>query len=386
MQRIDISIESTICLFYSSIASNKTNKSSMHSIVRDRMQFFWHQTTSLTAFLISFSTFRWRHQLKICSFFNLITSTTKNRQCIRWFQHRMQFSTFHRERHLINGFSQQTIVNVHLIVSQSNAAVWQSNNFANAFDRSRSNAIIWHQQTMVSAFDDIDIRCSFDNFINKQSPACIWPFHGRMQPFWHHIQPSVHLMTSASNAALAIRQSSVHLTLSRSDAAFRTSIATHLIAVGLSATVWHRDNRQCIWWHRHQMQHFGITFIWTISLRHRRTVDRLLYTFIWSNFFTKRHQSSAFWSNHFHIVSICNFSERSFQRFNKRLFRTVISCSQNGSKFDFISFYLRSVFQFFNFSSFLLQVQRSRHSRMATDVPQIKGTTSRIESIKKKRS
>ena len=88
--------------------------------------------------------------------------------------------------------------------------------------------------------------------------------------------------------------------------------------------------------------------------------------------------------NRFHIVrSTCNFSEKSFQRFNKRLFRTVISCTSNGSNWSlFFLFYSR----FFSFSIvfFLLQVQQSRHNKMITDVFQIKEITNKIENIKKR--
>ena len=141
----------------------------------------------------------------------------QNRQCIQRFQHWMQFSTFHHEKRLINKLSQQTIVSVHLIVSRSNAAIWQSNNFVSAFDdfsircsssdikknssvhliSSRSNATIWTS----TVFHLIALRLSATVLTSRQSSACIWSFHDRVQHVWHHIQSSVHLITSTSNAA-----------------------------------------------------------------------------------------------------------------------------------------------------------------------------------------
>ena len=74
-------------------------------------------------------------------------------------------------------------------------------------------------------------------FRNRQLPACIWPFHGRMQQPDNQTTPPV------------------HLTSSRSGAGTRASTASHLIAMGLGATQRSDTfNRQCIWWHRHQMQ------------------------------------------------------------------------------------------------------------------------------------
>ena len=95
-----------------------------------------------------------------------------------------------------NGFSQQTTVSVHLIVSRSDAAVWQQTiSPVHSIVRSRVQ-FFWHQKTISSmhlivrsqmqplwhhtfdaqstsfsplqhstanAFDDIDIRCSPDN-------------------------------------------------------------------------------------------------------------------------------------------------------------------------------------------------------------------------------
>ena len=53
-----------------------------------------------------------------------------------------------------NELSQKTIVSAHLIVSQSNAAVWRSDNFASASDRSGSNAAsLTSTNNFVSAFD-----------------------------------------------------------------------------------------------------------------------------------------------------------------------------------------------------------------------------------------
>ena len=103
-----------------------------------------------------------------------------NRQCIWWHRHQMQRTDI------------KTISSVHLIISTSDAAI-----------------LIFH--SIVNASDDIDIRCSSGNFINKQSSACIWSFYDRAQQFWHHIQPSVHLMTSASDAAFLTSKSTVCL-------------------------------------------------------------------------------------------------------------------------------------------------------------------------------
>ena len=76
-----------------------------------------------------------------------IFDNKQNRQCIRRFQHRMQFSTFHRE--------------------------WRCSQLAAT------------------------------NFRNRQLSACIWPFHDRMQQSDINRQPSVHLMTLTSDAVLA---------------------------------------------------------------------------------------------------------------------------------------------------------------------------------------
>ena len=56
-----------------------------------------------------------------------------------------------------------------------------------SFDRGGVGFNVSDIETIVSASDNIDIRCSPDNFINKQLSACIWPFHGWVQHVWHHI-------------------------------------------------------------------------------------------------------------------------------------------------------------------------------------------------------
>ena len=170
---------------------------------------------------------------------------------------------------------------------------------------------------------------------------------------------------------------------------------------------WHRNNRQCIWWHRHQMQpwqsdnrqriwsfHGRVQQFWhqnnlvsasdrftvgcsisdinslpahsSVAASHSfdhfftlsGTIDRLSYTFIWSSFFKKKHQSSAFrskitfisyvahaasakdlrnkdsqsTSKHVFYVSANDHFNVSANDHFKRSFRTVIPCSQNGSK------------------------------------------------------
>ena len=200
---------------------------------------------------------------------NRETSTLRknrqNRQYIWRFQHRVQFSTFHHERRLINEFSQQTIVSVHSIVSRSNAAIWQADNFVNAFDdidiecssdnqiivsafdRSKSDAVFLTSNNTASASNLIAIKCSnlsinrlssdrgragcsnvFDTrqssvhlmastshaaltTSSRQPSACIRSFHGRVQHVWHHIQPPVHLMVSASGAAFLASKSTACL-------------------------------------------------------------------------------------------------------------------------------------------------------------------------------
>ena len=125
MQRIDISIKSTVCLFYSPIVSNKTDKIvSAFDYLRSNAVFLTSNNfvSSIFDFIFDVSFASSVKSLFVLQF-DSKQKNKQNRQCIRRFQHRMQFSTFHREKRLINGFSQQTIVNVHLIVSRSNAAV-----------------------------------------------------------------------------------------------------------------------------------------------------------------------------------------------------------------------------------------------------------------------
>ena len=93
--------------------------------------------------------------------------------------------------------------NVNRLSDSNNSFFFQSQNRL-CFNQSTVRlplSLVAGNQTIVSAFDDIGIRCNPDNFINRQSPACIWSFHGRVQQFWHHIQLPVHLMASASGAA-----------------------------------------------------------------------------------------------------------------------------------------------------------------------------------------
>ena len=100
-----------------------------------------------------------------------------------------------------------------------------ANDVASATDLRSSNfiandiAVSWLQRTFVT---DNRQRAS-DHFTIECSSLTIK-------------QPPVHLMTSASDAALAIRQSSVHLTSSRLIAAIWASTASHLIAMGSDAT------------------------------------------------------------------------------------------------------------------------------------------------------
>ena len=109
-----------------------------------------------------------------------------------------------------NGLSSQTIVNVHLIILRSNAAVWQSDNFVNTFDRSKSDAI----------------------FLTLK-------------------QSSVHLMTSILNAVLTVfsnnRQrafNSIAIKCSNSNINCLSSDRDEIECSMSDITF----NRQCIWW------------------------------------------------------------------------------------------------------------------------------------------
>ena len=77
-------------------------------------------------------------------------------------------------------------------------------------------------------------------------------------------------------------------------------------------------NRQCIWWHWHQMQirfdikinnlsasyaDNSIIFICTIFLTSSKNRWSISNIFIWSNFFKTMHQSSTIRSDHFYIVT-----------------------------------------------------------------------------------
>ena len=159
----------------------------------------------------------------------------------------------------------------------------------------------------------------------------------------------------------------MHLILSRLNIAIRTSTICHLIAMKLNAATfltrnncqciwWHRHqmqlwqfhqnnrqrasdrftaecsmsdiifNRQCIWWHRHQMQAFLTS---TACLSHSLiaasySFERFFYviekpliglhTYSFDQVFLEKdinHQHSI--KNHFYIVNTCNLSER-FQK------------------------------------------------------------------------
>ena len=157
-------------------------------------------------------------------------------------------------------------------------------------------AVNWLQRAFATdnrqrASDCITIECSSPDItflthsqhhlvrVNRQPSACIWPFHDRMQQPDNQTIPPVHLTSSRSDAGtrtstafhlialrpgaaiLTSRQPPVHLMTSASDAALTTSLtdnsqrASDRFTVGCSSS----DitfNRQCIWWHRHQVQHF----------------------------------------------------------------------------------------------------------------------------------
>ena len=287
----------------------------------------------------------------------------------------MQHFGIHREKRLINELSQQTIVSVHLIVLRSNAAVWQSNKFVSASDRSKSSAVIWHQQTISSVH--LIVRNQMQSFdINRQLRQCIWSFGVGCSFSDINRQSSVHLMASTSNAVLATfsdnrqrasgrftikcsiltsKQSSVHLMTSTSDAVLTIKQSSEHLIVSRSNAVFLAS---------HSFDHF---------LTSSGTVERPSYTFIWSSFFRKMHQSSVFQSRSLsyrtqHMQSQRKISEietvnqhqNTFSTFQQIIISTfhqmIISNdhferafrASNGSKFDLISFHLRSIFQFFN--------------------------------------
>ena len=218
------------------------------------------------------------------------------------------------------------------------------------------------------------------NFRNRQLSACIWPLHGRMQQFDNQTTSSMHLMhqhrvqssdiiNNFVNAFNCLKSDAVFLTLKQSSMHLMTSTSNAVLTI-----FW--NNRQCIWWHRHQMQlwQFFQTIVsvhlilsrlnaaiqtstashliamklsaacltsysivdtircsifdikLTVCLFHSliaashlfdhfftssKIVDRFLYTFIWSSFLRKMHQSSTIRLNHFHIVNTCNLNEKS---------------------------------------------------------------------------
>ena len=95
--------------------------------------------------------------------------------CIWWHRHQMQFwqsnncQCIWRHRHQMQlwQFHQQTIVSVHLTVSQLNAAVLASKQSSVHLMTSISNAAL--------------------TILFTNSRQNIWSFHNRMQFFWHHI-------------------------------------------------------------------------------------------------------------------------------------------------------------------------------------------------------
>ena len=172
-----------------------------------------------------------------------------------------------------------------------------------------SNGVILTSHWIVSTFDDIDIKCNSDNFINRRLLAGIWPFHDWMQQFWHHIQSSVHLMTSASNAAILTSHSIVN---AFNDIDIKCSF-DNFINKQLSACIWSfHDQMQQFWHHIQSSVHLltstsNAAFLTTtvclcynlIAASHlfdrffisSKNCWSVLYIFIWSNFIKKTHQS-----------------------------------------------------------------------------------------------
>ena len=240
-------------------------KSSVHSIVRSWMQFFWHQ---------------------------------------------------------------KTISSMHLIVRSQMQSLWH-----HIFDAQPTSFNSRQTDNRQRASDDIDIRCS--SLTIRQSSACIWPFHGRVQQFGNQTTASAsdgidircssdnQTIVSASNL-IAIGCSNlginclssnrdgagcssisdiktispVHLIVSRSNAAVLTSHSTASAFDGIgircspdNQTVVRTSDCFTI-----ECSIFGINSLSAHSLvaalhsfdhffTSSRTVDWLSYTFIWSNFF-----------------------------------------------------------------------------------------------------
>ena len=169
----------------------------------------------------------------------------------------------------------------------------------------------WQSDNRQRASDDIGIGCS--SLTIRQLRQCIWLSEVRCSLSGIETTVSVHLMASASDAAVWQSDNFASASdASASSAVFLTSdntaSASNLIAIGCSNSginclssdrdgagcsnvLTSKQLRQCIWWFQHQMQHSDITFIWSFFYV---TGGRSSYTFIWSSFLKKRHQSSAF--------------------------------------------------------------------------------------------
>ena len=252
------------------------------------------------------------------------------------------------------------------MISASGAAVLIIDNFVSASDASALGAAIWHhilthsQQQLVR--------------VNRQSSACIWPFHGRMQHVWHHIQSSVHLIVSRSDAVFLTSTACLLYSLVAASHSFERFF--YVIEKPLIGPHTHSFDQvfleKCIS-HQHSIKIIFISYAaYAISAKDLRDRD---------NQSASKHVFYISANDHFNVSSNGHF---------KRSFQTVISnghfvhqTDQNSVSFHFI------YDQFFNFSTalyFLFQVQRSRHSRTVVDVHQIEETTSRIKRIKRKKS
>ena len=186
------------------------------------------------------------------------------------------------------------------------ASLTSTDNFASASDRPASGAAAWQSDNFVSALDGIGIECNPDNQTTSSVHLIV---RDQMQPLWHRdnrqrASDDIDIRCSS----LAIRQPPVHLTSSRSNAAIWALTASHLIALRLNAA--------CLTSHSIVSASDGIdircsifdikinslsahsliaaphlfNYFFTLS----GAVERLSYTFIWSNFIQKTHQSSAF--------------------------------------------------------------------------------------------
>ena len=236
--------------------------SSVHLIVQNQMQFFWHhkQSSVHSMTLTSSATSRHHSEWRCISNGLLLFQFHREWRCSQLtatdFRHRQSLACIWSFHDRMQQSDNQTTLSVHLIVRNQMQSSDITDNFVSASDRSRSSAVFLTSDNIVSAFNFIAIECSnsginvlsFDrgevgcsNVLISDNRQSIWSFHDRMQQFWHHIQSSVHLIISASDAVLTIssKQSSVHLMTSASDAALTI-----------------KQFRQCIWWYQHQMQHF----------------------------------------------------------------------------------------------------------------------------------